>query len=927
MPSRAIAGGMRTRIRVVVRVRPPIAEDVDQQDAEQYAECVEEDAVRGTLQLKKPFFDTREFSLDTVLARDATQAQTYDVVGRPVVDDVLEGFNGTVLAYGQTGTGKTFTVYGPLSYWRRAPIGKGVGGGLGHVAPTQAAPQLVLQPQLELSGIVTRAAMQIFAHADELRQRGDGTQVRVLISSLQIWQEAISDLLGERRSSGPLTVREDPERGVYAEGLSEHEVLGADGVLALVHESATNRATCSTSMNRSSSRSHALLLIRVEQWTPPPDEAAASTGDAPDDRSSVTSSHRIAVKRSLLSIVDLAGSERVCKSGSDGIRLEEAKRINKSISALGNCIAALASGHGHGKTASHIPYRDSKLTRLLTDSLGGNTKTTLCANVGPSLSNYDETFCTLLLATRAMAVKTHVKINEKMERNDSGDGDGGKLALLSRVRELQSEVMRLRKESAGGGGGSSARLRAPPRDSSLSAHSAGWGSQREPRTPDTWGHSRCGGTASDAPPTWAVGRGGGHASPYCNGGSPGSPGGPPGGGTVSSSSSSGWGYTGLAGLAGLHPTASLGNEDPRAASAACTAALQASARMHVAPPATSAAAGGAGAAQACAAAQLAQMAQAGAYGAVDGGVAEWGQVVWSLDAMDLSDATRRLLPGGGGGGSGGGGAAATGEPDPSPYIASASEWPPDADWPTRTASQTNQQAQQRMLPPPSAAGVSAALQARLAQGRGRPASAPQSAAAAPPPSTAPPTGPEPSCSSAPPRGGGAGGVALPGAAMVEADPPPGAGSRAAALAAHITAAGLSLEPTPHPSPSALPRPSSSLMASQGAALMVPPGNEELRVMQHAQHALQVGEMGGEGGGDVVLDQLVSGLLATPCIRKRLDRLYGKAAQPHRAISQPSSRAGSVAGSGPSSPGAWQTPRDYLGPGLPPPPQSPAGGRY
>ena len=297
-----------SRIRVVVRVRPPIAEDVDNCEAEQYDECVEEDPSRGTLQLKKPFFDTREFSLDIVLSREATQAQTYEAVGRPVVDDVLEGFNGTVLAYGQTGTGKTYTIYGPLSYWQRSPVGYGVGGGLGRIAPPQAAPQLALQPQFELSGVVTRAAMQIFAYREELMRRGDGTNFRVLVSSLQIWQEAISDLLGDRRSSGPLTVREDPERGVYAEALTEHEVSGADGVLALVHESATNRATCSTSMNRSSSRSHAILLIRVEQWTPPPEE----DGHVNDDRASIASSvmPRVAVRRGLLSIVDLAGSER-----------------------------------------------------------------------------------------------------------------------------------------------------------------------------------------------------------------------------------------------------------------------------------------------------------------------------------------------------------------------------------------------------------------------------------------------------------------------------------------------------------------------------------------------------------------------------------------------------------------------------------------
>jgi hypothetical protein len=281
-----------------VRVRPPIAEDVEigvQLGDDRFEECVDEDAVRRTVQLRKPYFDTREFAFDTVLDRHATQADTYEAVGRPVVDDVLDGYNGTILAYGQTGTGKTYTVFGPLSYWRRAPTSVGVGGGLGRTAPQTAAPSLALQPQLELSGLVTRAAMQVFAHAEELRRRDDGRRMRVTLSSLQIWQEAISDLLGERGASGPLAIREDPERGIFVEGLTEHAVESPDAVLGLVHESATNRATCGTSMNRASSRSHALLLLRAEQWTEAPEDAAAELASRqPDDeersdRSSIAS--------------------------------------------------------------------------------------------------------------------------------------------------------------------------------------------------------------------------------------------------------------------------------------------------------------------------------------------------------------------------------------------------------------------------------------------------------------------------------------------------------------------------------------------------------------------------------------------------------------------------------------------------------------
>ena len=166
---------IRTRIRVVVRVRPAIAEDVEAaRDAAQYEECVEEDAARGTLQLKKPFFDTREFSLDTVLARDATQAQTYEVVGRPVVDDVLAGYNGTILAYGQTGTGKTYTMEG-----------------------TAEAP-----------GIIPRAIGDIFAHVERGQLEAPARKRFLLRTAyLQIYNDNVSDLLRPERTG--LLIRED----------------------------------------------------------------------------------------------------------------------------------------------------------------------------------------------------------------------------------------------------------------------------------------------------------------------------------------------------------------------------------------------------------------------------------------------------------------------------------------------------------------------------------------------------------------------------------------------------------------------------------------------------------------------------------------------------------------------------------------------
>ena len=270
------------RIRVTVRVRPPISEDFELAAAQPPSvrlgdpgECVEEDDSQRTILLRRPYYDTREFNLDNVLGRAATQAQTYEAVARGVVDDVLTGVNGTVLAYGQTGTGKTHTIYGPLRYWRRGTTSSGA---------------KALQPQLELSGIITRAAIQIFAHIDELRAAGDGREFSVRLSSLEIYQENISDLL--RPGSGKLAIREDPSAGVYVDGLSEHSVQSPDNVLELVQETATNRATSSTTMNQSSSRSHAILLLRVEHWTPPPD-AGENSSDAPQEEKSSVSSQQV----------------------------------------------------------------------------------------------------------------------------------------------------------------------------------------------------------------------------------------------------------------------------------------------------------------------------------------------------------------------------------------------------------------------------------------------------------------------------------------------------------------------------------------------------------------------------------------------------------------------------------------------------------
>ena len=196
-----------------------------------------------------------------------------------------------------------------------------------------------------------------------------------------------------------LQIREDKKKGVFVEGLSEWAVRSPNEIYSLMQKGALSRATATTKMNDLSSRSHAVFIIIVEQMTQLDDQY-----DDPEDAPKQ-------IKVGKLNLVDLAGSERVRVTGATGKRLEESKKINQSLSCLGNVIAALTDQ----KPRSHIPYRDSKLTRLLEDSLGGNCKTTMMAMISPSSDAFGESLSTLKFATRAKKIKNEAKINEDVD--------------------------------------------------------------------------------------------------------------------------------------------------------------------------------------------------------------------------------------------------------------------------------------------------------------------------------------------------------------------------------------------------------------------------------------------------------------------------------------------------------------------------------
>ena len=248
----------------------------------------------------------------------------------------------------------------------------------------------------EYRGIMPRAFVDIFELTGAIVNQDARSKIVVRGSYIEIYNEEIRDLL----SSNPkkkLTLHEKPKVGVHVTGLTEHVCQTEDDLNELLRLGMKNRETASTQMNAVSSRSHSLFQLKIEKITD--DETQFGTGG-----------QRVKLRVSKLNMVDLAGSEKTAKSGSQGERFKEATKINLSLTTLCHVISALTS-----KQATHIPYRDSTLTRMLQDSLGGNTKTLMISTIGPSEHNYNETMSTLRQASRAKKIKNQPKINENLK--------------------------------------------------------------------------------------------------------------------------------------------------------------------------------------------------------------------------------------------------------------------------------------------------------------------------------------------------------------------------------------------------------------------------------------------------------------------------------------------------------------------------------
>ncbi|CAL5050709.1 unnamed protein product [Urochloa decumbens] len=367
---RASSDGVSSRVRVAVRLRPRNAEELAA-DAD-FGDCVELQPELKRLKLRKNNWESDTFEFDEVLTEFSSQKRVYEVVAKPVVESVMEGYNGTVMAYGQTGTGKTFT--------------------LGRLGEEDTAAR----------GIMVRAMEDILA---DVTPETDS----VSVSYLQLYMEMIQDLLDPVNDN--IAIVEDPRTGdVSLPGATVVEVRDQKSFVDLLRVGEAHRIAANTKLNTESSRSHAILMVNVRRSVKGRAEMDVSISGENGHSSSMMGSLRPPViRKSKLVVVDLAGSERIDKSGSEGHTLEEAKSINLSLSALGKCINALA------ENSPHVPVRDSKLTRLLKDSFGGTARTSLVVTIGPSPRHRGETTSTIMFGQRAMKVENMVKLKEEFD--------------------------------------------------------------------------------------------------------------------------------------------------------------------------------------------------------------------------------------------------------------------------------------------------------------------------------------------------------------------------------------------------------------------------------------------------------------------------------------------------------------------------------
>jgi kinesin family protein 16B len=398
-------------VKVAVRARPLLPREIDGQspvvlemrDKSTILFKSESGVAVGELRdaSKEFIYDHSYWSVYKDDPHFTSQEQIFSDLGESILESAFEGYNGCIFAYGQTGSGKTYTMMGI----------KVTPSSINHAYLTAC---IMMQ---ESPGLIPRICKGLFEGV-ESRERS-GTSFKVEVSYMEIYNEKVRDLLklspvkstgSSSSSQHNLRVREHPKDGPYVENLSKHQVSGYDAIDELISIGNSQRTTAATKMNDVSSRSHAIFTISFVQ--------AKFYHNIPSE--TVSKIH----------LVDLAGSERASQTEAEGQRLKEGGSINKSLVCLGNVIQALAEMSSNKHKVRHIPYRDSVLTWLLKDSLGGNSKTIMIATVSPCQYSYGETLSTLRYANRAKNIVNKPKINE--DEN------------VKTIRELRNEIKRLK---------------------------------------------------------------------------------------------------------------------------------------------------------------------------------------------------------------------------------------------------------------------------------------------------------------------------------------------------------------------------------------------------------------------------------------------------------------------------------------------------
>jgi kinesin family protein 6/9 len=344
----------KEKVKVVIRTRPT---------SHFASKNIQIDTEAGSITITKPKkaesgpinnqLETWKFQYEKIL-HNASQEDVFDNCARGVISSIVEGYNGTIMCYGQTGAGKTFTMNGSTANFK-------------------------------YRGVVPRTLSVLF---QEIDSRFD-QQVTVRCSYIEIYNELMFDLLSPiptHEQSGNISIVEDATGNVKVKGLSMHPCTTEEEALNMLFEGETNRTICQHELNKQSSRSHCIFTVHIES------------------KSRVESTEKVHVSK--LHLVDLAGSERTKKTNSTGITLKEAAFINKSLSFLEQVVVAVSDKH-----RDHIPYRQSKLTNLLKDSIGGNCKTLMIANIWPEPDHLEETISTCKFASRMMRVANQATIN------------------------------------------------------------------------------------------------------------------------------------------------------------------------------------------------------------------------------------------------------------------------------------------------------------------------------------------------------------------------------------------------------------------------------------------------------------------------------------------------------------------------------------